>query len=55
MNSYERDTRVTSGIGGRSEKLDIRVCFQDREVEWLGQTVADRSAIGRENVSGIGF
>ena len=40
---------------GRLEKLELRVRLQDREVEWLGQEVVDRSAIDMENVSGIGI
>ena len=38
---------------GRLGKLELRVRLQDREVEWLGQEVVDRSAIDMENASGI--
>ena len=55
LNSYERNTGVTSGMRGRLGKLELRVRLQDREVEWLGQEMVDRSAIDMENVSGIGF
>ena len=40
---------------GRLEKLELRVRLQNREVEWFGQEMVDRSAIAMENVSGIGF
>ena len=33
--------------------FDVRL--QDREVEWLGQEMVDRSANDMGNVSGIGF
>ena len=55
LGSYERNTRVTSGMRGRLGKPELRVRLQNREVEWLGQEVVDRSAIDMENVSGIGF
>ena len=40
---------------GRLEKLELRVRLQNREVEWLGQQMVDRSAIDMENASGIGL
>ena len=46
---------MTTGMRGRLEKLESRVRLQNRGVESSGQEVVDRSAIGMENVSGIGF
>ena len=40
---------------GRLGKPELRVRLQDREVEWLGQEMVNRSAIDIENANGISF
>ena len=40
---------------GRLGKPELRIRLQNRELEWLGQEVVDRSAIDMENASGIGL